>query len=142
MSYAYAYAYALCLCPILYRMNEETAVLRVLLRRGLASDELSNLPVHFEIGVLQRYRGVAGFSLIRTNTVGRVKKEGGWSLDFGIAPAEDLVHVFGADLLRLPTDEREHWAASAVSLPVSKVMLQMRLALGSCIDDGEVRRWD
>ena len=123
-------------------MNEETAVFRVVLRRALAAEDLVNLPVHFEAAVLARYRGSAGFSLIRTNTVGRVKKEGGWSLDFGISPGEDLIHVFAADLLRLPGDEREHWAANVVGLPMSKIMLQMRLAPGSCIDDGEVRGWD
>ena len=122
-------------------MNEDTAVLRVVLRRALTGDDLSNLPVHFERAVLDRYRGGSGFSIIRTNTVGRVKKEGGWSLDFGISPGESQIHVFGGDLLYLPVEEREHWAANAVALPASKNMLQMRLAPGSCLDDGEVRAW-
>jgi hypothetical protein len=128
--------------PMLYRVNEDTSVFRVLLRRALAAEDLSTLPVHFERSVLDRYRGSPGFSLIRSNTVGRVKKEGGWALDFGIAPGEDSVHAFAVDLLRLPPDEREHWAAAALTLPSSKVMLQMRLAPGSCIDDGEIRKWD
>ena len=123
-------------------MNEETTVFRVLLRRALAAEDLSTLPVHFEISVLDRYRDEAGFTLIRSNTVGRVKKEGGWALDFGIAPGEASIHAFAADLLHLPSDEREHWAAAAVTLPSSKVMLQMRLAPGSCIDDGEIRKWE
>jgi hypothetical protein len=123
-------------------MDEETAVLRVVVRRMLAGEELANLPLHFEAGVIDRYREAPGFSLIRTNTVGRVKKEGGWVLDVGIAPAEDLVHVFAGDLLRLPVEEREHWASFAVALPSSKMFLQMRLAPGACHDDGEPRKWN
>jgi hypothetical protein len=127
---------------MLYSVNEETSVFRVLLRRAFAAEDLSTLPVYFQRSVLDRYRGAAGFSLIRSNTVGRVKKEGGWALDFGIAPGEDSIHAFAADLLGLPPDEREHWAAAAVTLASSKVMLQMRLAPGSCIDDGEIRKWE
>jgi hypothetical protein len=122
-------------------LDEATAILRVVVRRALAGDDLSNIPLHFEAAVLDRYRS-GGFSLIRTDTVGRIKKEGGWSLDVGIPPDdESLLHVFAADLLRLPGDEREHWAQFAVALPSSKMMLQMRLAPGSCFDDGEVRQW-
>ena len=46
-------------------MNEETAVLRVLVKRMLAGDEVANLPLHFEAGVIDRYRGAPGFSMIR-----------------------------------------------------------------------------
>jgi hypothetical protein len=123
-------------------VDEATLILRVVVRRALAGDDLSNIPIHVEAAVLDRYRGAAGFSLIRTDTVGRLKKEGGWSLDFGIAPDETLLHVFAGDLLRMPLDEREHWAAHAVALPSSKMMLQMRLAPGSCFDDGDVRPWE
>ena len=128
--------------PYALSVNEESSVFRVLLRRALAAENLATLPVHFEISVLDRYRGAAGFSLIRSNTVGRVKKEGAWALDFGIAPGEDSIQAFAGDLLHLPPDEREHWAAAAVTLPSSKVVLQMRLAPGSCIDDGEIRKWE
>jgi hypothetical protein len=122
-------------------MNEETMVLRVLLRRLLAGEELANVPLHFEAAVLERYRGAPGFSMIRTNTVGRIKKEGGWVLDVGIAPGEEAVHAFAGDLLRLPSEEREHWASFAVTLPSSRMFLQMRLAPGACHDDGEPRAW-
>ncbi len=122
--------------------DEETQVLRVVARRAFAGGDPSNIPVHFEVGVLDRYRGAAGYSLIRTDTVGRLKKEGGWTLDLGIAPGETVVHAFIGDLMRLPTDDREHWAAFAVSLPASRMMLQMRLAPGSCFDDGDVRKWE
>lgn len=123
-------------------MNEETMVLRVLLRRMLASEDLANIPLHFEAGVLERYRAAPGFSMIRTDTVGRVKKEGGWSLDLGISPDETLVHAFAGDLVRLPEEEREHWATFSVVLSSSKMFLQMRLAPGACHDDGEPRKWE
>jgi hypothetical protein len=123
-------------------VNDETIVLRVLLRRALASEDLANVPLHFEAGVLERYRGAPGFSLIRTDSVGRIKKEGGWALDVGIAADEALLHAFAGDLVRLPAGEREHWASFAVALPSSRMFLQMRLAPGACHDDGEPRKWE
>lgn len=116
-------------------------VLRVVLRRMLLGRELANLPLHFDATVLDRYRGVPGFVLMRSNTVGRVKKEGGWTLDVGIAPSEDTVHAFAGDLLALPEDDREHWASYAVALPSSRMFLQMRLAPAACHDDGDTRKW-
>ena len=123
-------------------MTDADNVYRVMLRRALASADPSNLQVHFETSVLDRYRGMAGFSLIRTDSVGRLRKEGGWSLDFGIAPGDEFIHVALGDLQRLPEDDRGHFAASAVLAPSSSMFLQMRLAPGSCFDDGEVRPWD
>jgi len=123
-------------------MNEDTQVLRVLLRRALSTEKLALLPLHFEVGVLDRYRQSPRFSLIRSNTVGRLKKEGDWAIDFGIAPGEEVIHAFAGDLLALPSEDRDHWASCALSLPSSKMMLQMRLAPGSCLDDGEIRPWE
>lgn len=80
--------------------------------------------------------------MIRTDTVGRVRKQGGWSLDFGIAPEEDMIHVTYAQLVALPEAEREHFAAHACLLPASKMFIQMRMTPGSCFDDGELRSWD
>jgi hypothetical protein len=117
------------------------SVYRVALRRALVAGDPSLLHLHFAVDVLQRYREGAGFSVIRTDTVGRVRKQGGWSLDFGIAPDEDALHVQAAELLRLPESEREHWAEHALALPSSRMFLSMRLAPGSCFDDGEVRAW-
>jgi len=123
-------------------MNDYRSVFRVAVRRAVTAGDTSTLPLHFETAVLERYREAPGFSLIRTNTVGRLKKEGGWTLDIGIAPDESLLHVVAGDLFRLPADEREHWATFATILPSSRPYLQMRLAPGSCIDDGEVRKWE
>ena len=121
--------------------QEYETVFRVALRRALVAGDPSLLHLHFGVDVLNRYHAAAGFSVIRTDTVGRVRKQGGWSLDFGIAPEEDAIHVQAVDLLRLPESEREHWAANAVTLPASRMFLSMRLTPGSCFDDGEVRSW-
>jgi len=121
--------------------DDYETVHRVALRRALVAGDPSLLHLHFAAAVLDRYREGAGFSVIRTDTVGRVRKQGGWSLDFGIAPQEDAIHVQAAGLLRLPESEREHWAAHAITLPASRMFLAMRLTPGSCFDDGEVRTW-
>jgi hypothetical protein len=121
--------------------NEADFVYRIGLRRALAAGETGRLQVHFDVDVLQRYRETPGHSIIRTNTVGRVKKEGGWAVDFGIAPDERIIHASFADIAALPEDERVHWAACALAGPSSRMFLQMRLAPGACYDDGEVRSW-
>jgi hypothetical protein len=122
--------------------DESLAVYRTLVRRAFASDDLSHLQIHFEIAVLDRYRGKEGYSLIRTNTVGRLRKQGGFSLDFGIDQVEPVIHICQTDVAKLPKEERDHWAAHAIALPASTIFLQMRMSPGSCIDDGDVRNWD
>ncbi|HEX5370849.1 MAG TPA: hypothetical protein VFY10_15685 [Dehalococcoidia bacterium] len=121
--------------------QEYEAVYRIAVRRALASGDATTLQLHFEVAVLDRYRGASGMSIVRTDTVGRVRKQGGWSLDFGISPDEDMVHLPVASLLNLPEAEREHWAQHALTLPASRMFLSMRLAPGSCFDDGELRQW-
>ena len=122
--------------------DDSTSTYRVVVRRALANDDVANLQLHFEAAVLQRYREAAGFSIIRTDTVGRVRKQGGWSLDFGISPDEASVHISQGDVVKLPAEERGHWASHALSLPSSTMYLQMRMAPGSCFDDGDVRNWE
>jgi len=121
--------------------HEADSVYRIALRRALATDDASNLQLHFDASVLQRYREAPGFSVIRTDTVGRVRKEGAWGLDFGIAPDEASIHASFADLARLPEEERAHWASCALAGPSSRNFLQMRLSPGACHDDGDVRPW-
>src|SRR5690554_5849120 len=122
-------------------MAESDSILRVGLRRALMSDNPGFVQLHFDVAVLDRYRTLDGFSIIRTDTVGRLRKPGAFILDFGISPDEDMIHVAWGDLRLLPEAEREHWAQYAVALPSSKMFLQMRLAPGSCFDDGELRTW-
>jgi hypothetical protein len=63
-------------------------------------------------------------------------------LDFGITADESLIHTSATDVSqRLPTAERQHWAEHVVTPGVSRNFLTMRLAPGSCIDDGELRDW-
>jgi hypothetical protein len=122
---------------------EATLYLRLLYRRAFAAQDALPAQVSFEAAVLDKYRGAAGFSLIRTNTVGRVKREGGWSIDLGIGEEGRTVHAALGDIMHnLPEAEREHWAQHAIGLPMSKMYLQMRLQPGSCFDDGELRPWD
>ena len=121
--------------------TESQNIYRILVRRALLATDSGNLPLYFEATVVQRYRDAAGFSLLRTNSVGRVHKEGGWSIDCGIAPGEEILHVSFGAFAGLPEAEREHWASFAIALPSSKMFLQMRLAPSACYDDGQVRAW-
>jgi len=114
---------------------------RALVRRSLTASNLANVQLYFDVAVLDRYLGVSGFSLVRTDTVGRLRRQGGWSLDFGIAPGEELIHSCAGDLTSLPEEERVHWASFAASLPASKAFLQTRLSRNSCFEDGQFRNW-
>ncbi len=122
--------------------RDDDALIKVLTRRALTQGDATMLHVHFAVAVLQRYRETNGISVIRTDTVGRVKKQGGWSLDVGISPDEATVHAVFGDLLHLPESEREHWAAYAVAMPSSPMFISMRMTPNSCFDDGDVRAWE
>jgi hypothetical protein len=116
--------------------------LKVVARRALMSDDPSLLQVSFDAVVLDAYRG-KGHSIIRTDTVGRVSKERGWSFDFGIAPDERSIHASWRALMTLlPEGEREHWASHAVAGGgMSDMYLRMQLSPNSCHDDGDLRDW-
>lgn len=97
----------------------------------------------FDQRVLDRYRAQPGWRVMRTNTVGRLAAPEGWSLDFGIADGDAVVHTSVSELSqRLPAAERQHWAQHCVTPEVSRNFLTMRLAPGSCIDDGDLRDWN
>jgi hypothetical protein len=116
--------------------------LKVAYGRALGAGDPSLLQLTFDAALLERYRGGA-FSVIRTDTAGRVRREGGWSIDFGIAPGDERIHASWRDVSsRLPEGERTHWAAHAAgAAELSTNFLRMQLAPGSCFDDGEVRPW-
>jgi len=123
--------------------GDPSLYLRLLYRRALVAQDPLPAQISFDAAVLEKYRGQAGYSLIRSNSVGRVKREGGWSIDVGIGEDGGTIHAALGDVLHnLPEPEREHWAQHAVALPMSQMYLQMRLSPGSCFDDGEVRPWD
>jgi hypothetical protein len=110
-------------------------------RRALASRDSALVQLSFDPAVLDKYRSSTAFTLIRSDTAGRISKQGAWTLDVGIADA--TVHASLADILNnLPDEEREHWAMHVVTLALSEKFLQMRLSPGSCIDDGEPQPWD
>jgi hypothetical protein len=123
-------------------LRDEEAVYRVAVRRALAAEDPSQVELHFDVAVLDRYRADPSCSIIRTDTVGRVRKQGSWSLDFGISPDEDMLHATWGQMLTLPEAVREHFAAHARLMLASRVFVQMRMAPGSCLDDGEVRNWE
>jgi hypothetical protein len=116
--------------------------LRLIFQR-LAAGDLGAAPLWFSARVLDGYRGREGWRVLRTNTVGRVKSPAGWSLDFGIAPGDELILVWAGDVAqRLPATERARWAEHLVGLPTSSPFLTMRLSGGAaCIDDGDTRDW-
>ncbi len=109
--------------------------------RALGGD-LGALHLWFDQRVLDRYRGLDGWRVMRTNTVGRVRSPEGWSLDFGIGQGEQVIHTTASELSqRLPPNERQHWASHVITPATSRNFLTMRLAPGSCIDDGDLRDW-
>lgn len=112
-----------------------------LMLRALNGDP-ALLQLWFHQEVLDRYRVQSGWKVIRSNNAGRVRSPGGWSLDFGIAEDDTLIHAGWSDLTqRLPATERQHWAQHAVTPPSSVIFLLMRMGSAACIDDGEIRDW-
>src|SRR6202171_1456027 len=94
---------------------------RVALYLRVLGGDLGAAQAWFDQHVLDRYRGRAGWRVMRTNTVGRVQSSEGWSLDFGIAAGDGIVHTSLSDLnQRLPVSERQHWAQHLVTPAVSR----------------------
>ncbi len=118
-------------------------LLKVAYRRALQAADPSLVQLWFDAAVIDRYRGDAGFQVIRTNSAGRVRKQGGWYIDCGIAPDEATVHVsWQAISAVLPEDDRAHWAMHAAQPSgVSENFIRMQISPGSCFDDGDVRAW-
>ncbi len=111
------------------------------LRRALAARDASRLHVRFDSAVIDRYRAIEGAQVLRSRSVGRVALPGRWSLDVGIAP-DGTLHVPFKDLVdRLPEAQWPHWLEHLIEEPASHAFLQMRLAAGACIDDGETEAW-
>src|SRR5918998_813473 len=89
-----------------------TLALRVL------NGDLGLAQLWFDARVLDRYVGLAGWRVMRTNTVGRVRAPDGTSFDFGIAEGDAVLHATATDLTqRLPASERQHWAQHLLALP-------------------------
>src|SRR5438876_10540213 len=102
--------------------------------------DLGKVQVWFDQRVLDRYRALPGWRVMRTNTVGRVRSPEGWQFGFGIADDDQVVHASVSALAQtLPSGERQHWAQHVVGLPVSRNFLSIRMTPGSCFDDGDLR---
>jgi hypothetical protein len=114
----------------------------VALSMRVLGGDLGAAHLWFDAHVLDRYREQAGWRVMRTNSVGRLRSPEGWSIDFGIAEPDALLHTSATELSqRLPVTERQHWAEHACTPPTSRNFLTMRLVPGSCIDDGDLRDW-
>lgn len=96
--------------------------------------------VVINIDVLQKYLTKNDISVKRTDTVGRVKAAT-WSVDFGIAPNEQTVHVTLNDFInKIPEKEKAHWLDNIVTNHFSENFLKMQGG-HACIDDGGLRQW-
>ena len=94
--------------------------------------------VVFNVAALLPY--VARGEVKRTDSVGRVKTAG-WTLDFGIAPDEQTIHVpLGVFVQKVPEKERAAWLEYADASRFSENFLKM-LSSHACIDDGTFRAW-
>jgi hypothetical protein len=118
-------------------------LLRLTQQRALKANDASLLQVGFDVAVLDRYRGDASCQVMRTDTVGRVRKQGGFTIDFGISAGEATVHASWQALTHaLPDAERDHWAAHTAPITAySEMFLRMQLSPSSCFDDGDLRAW-
>ncbi len=122
--------------------DELNPYLMQIYRRAFLRQDPALVQVSFNVAVLDRYRDDASYSLIRSDTAGRIKREGGWAIDVGIGD-EGTIHACLEDLMHvLPEADREHWAQHVATPPISTPFLQMRLSPGSCFDDGEIHDWE
>jgi hypothetical protein len=122
--------------------RQGASVQAVALYSRVLGGDLGAAHVWFDEHVLDRYREKSGWRVMRTNTVGRVRSPEGWQLDFGIVDADGLLHTSAKELSeRLPATERQHWAEHVILPATSRNFLTMRMAPGSCIDDGDLREW-
>ena len=114
---------------------------RILVFSKVLHGDLGAAQLWFDQHVLDKYRGLSGYRVIRTDSAGRVRSPA-WSVDFGIAGGDTLIHLPAKDVAeRLPEAERDHWRDHVQALPLSRNFLMMRIGGGACIDDGEVRNW-
>ncbi len=111
--------------------------LRALMKRAVV-ERRDIVPVWFDERVLEKYRADP-YRVVRTNSAGRLKLEGVFSLDFGIPAEPGVIHASLEAVSRLPEKERAHFLDHLMVLPLSLPFLQMQFAPGSCFDDGDSR---
>ena len=80
-----------------------------LFKKALENNDAGQLQLFFSADVLHRYREDDGYKIIRTDTSGRITRQGVWNLDFGISDKDRLIHVpFARFTSQVPESEREH----------------------------------
>lgn len=109
--------------------------------RALEVGKPDFIQLWFESSVLDRYRDDPDCKILRSDSAGRLRGSGGWVINFGIAPADDLIHLALASLAIIPEGQRTHWLEHLVALPVGENFLRMTVNPSACIDDGESRSW-
>jgi hypothetical protein len=112
------------------------------LYESVSHGKSERVQLFFDSSVLNQYREIDGFKIIRTDSSGRVSRTGSWNVDFGISGEEDsLIHISVESFLhRIPESERDHWVEFMVTLPVSRNFLKGIVRPG-CLDDGMIRNW-
>lgn len=114
----------------------------ILFNRVLSGQNPLLAQIFLDAAVLEKYKNRPEVSLVRTNTIGRIKGEERWALDFGICPGEKTIHVSLEDFINiLPAGEKQHWIRYMVTPPMSQNYVKTRLQPGSCIDDGDLCEW-
>lgn len=112
-----------------------------LVARALETQRLELVQLWFDSSVLDRYRGDPDCRILRSNTAGRLRGPGGWLVNFGIAPGDQVIHFTAGSLAGMPEGHRPHWLAHLVGLPVGENFLRMTTNPNACIDDGPTRDW-
>lgn len=108
--------------------------------QALVAKDPTLIPLAIRPEILAAYTS-DGLKLYRTRTAGQVHGDG-WKLDFGILDDEALLTVTYGDVLRLPKKERERVAEHVVNPALNARFLKMRLGMGACTDEGEIRVWN
>jgi hypothetical protein len=110
-------------------------------RRALETGKYDLVPVWFRSSVLDRYRNDPDSRILRSDSAGRLRGPGGWMINFGISPDDELIHMPIASTLIIPEGHRDHWLSHVVGLPVGVNFLRMTLSPNACIGDGDSRAW-
>ncbi|WAH38933.1 hypothetical protein [Alicyclobacillus dauci] len=121
---------------------DSVAQARLLFTTMTDKQQADKAQLFFDSSVLEKYRSLDGYRIIRTDTTGRLSKQGSWSVDFGISGDDDaFLHIAAqAWVYRIPKDEQTHWLSHMLTLPMSENYLRGLIRAG-CIDDGDIRTW-
>lgn len=105
-------------------------------------EKTEKVQLFFDAAVLNKYREIPDYKIIRTDSSGRISRKGSWNVDFGISSEGDsIVHIPVESLVhKIPDAEKEHWLEHMISLPISANFIKGLIRPG-CLDDGDIRNW-